>query len=76
MRMKDEFGEPDFQGLDRASVQAALRELRHRSSFHTYDLATHSILRAKHRVEAFDPGFRDIIEAWLMRNGFSVGVRL
>ena len=74
-RMTDELGEPDLKRLDRPSIEAALRTLRDRTFFHTYDLATHSILRTKHRMTAFDPGFRELVEAWLIRNAFSVGLR-
>ncbi|PIE16087.1 MAG: hypothetical protein CSA66_07760 [Proteobacteria bacterium] len=75
MKTTDDLGEPDFKQLDRDALEQALAALRERPSFHTHDLATHSILRATHRMAAFDPGFRELVEAWLARNGVGVGVR-
>lgn len=71
----DPFEEPDFKELSRVALEDGLASLRHLSFFHTLDLLESTPVREAHRWVGADPGFPELVAAWLLRNAFRCGVQ-
>jgi len=67
--------EPDFKELQPAAIEEAVDELRHATFFHTLDVVRHTRVQEAHRWHGYSMDFTELVEAWLRRKAFSLGVR-